>query len=92
MKGVVIVSWLLVLGCGRFTPRLETEHEVETTSTIDVKTESTVKTDLDTLFRICEIKTDEEVVPYREWTEEQKECLTLVGFWPIDKYKEEDLP
>ncbi len=70
---VIIGSQLI--GCGVDTGGT---HKVEVE---DSKQTVQVQTTLDKVLEICEVvKTTGEVIPYRLWTETQKECFKVFDF------------
>jgi len=72
------------VGCGKYTPQLQTEHEAESSSTVEIETgkqeiETRNYTSMDTILIACgvvRVRADgtEKIVPYYNWTY-QKRCL-----------------
>ena len=52
------------------------EHKVEVN---DSKQEVVVTTELSTVLEICDIKRDEELVKYKNWSKTQLDCWNLLA-------------
>jgi|SaaInlStandDraft_2_1057019.scaffolds.fasta_scaffold121275_3 hypothetical protein len=79
---VILLTGLILSGCGPLSPTIKTESTASTKHKADaeINTYST----LDRILEICEVLKEGRVVPYSQWTPAQHKCIAALQLGGLD--------